>query len=171
MKKLFLFIAFGYLMMGCRALYKPETLFHPDYDLKRYRSFALLFDESKSKDTIDMQQAVGKEIIYQMGLRGYTESFNNADVAIRFDMFPKDVRLLDFEENTFVRSINSRVYYGRTQHFARRGTLLVRVYDLKSKELIWITYLDHINRAGAWTPNLMQIKTKNIFLYYPFRKK
>jgi hypothetical protein len=65
---------------------------------------------------------------------------------------------------------NMRVIYPNTNQYGTKGTLLVRVFDIKKRELVWASYMDRLYRFGHWTPNLMRTKTKNILLQYPFRK-
>lgn len=157
--------------MSCRMVYQTRTYFDGNIDFGKYRTFAITFDESKVQDTIDLQQAIGKEILYQMALRGYKEAPFNPELAVRFDMFPQTVLLNDYMPNPELSSNQTRVLNPNAILYGARGTLLVRVFDIKKQELVWASYIDRLHRFGKWTPNLMRTKTKNILLKYPFQKE
>ncbi len=152
-------------------MYKPQARYMQDVKLDRYRTYALLFKESKSTDTSAFQQAIGKEIIYQMGLRGYTETMYKPDVAIQFELLNQVVRLPEFESSYILKNPGDILYLSKGHHISVKGTLIIRIYELKSKDLIFSTYIDHLNRFGSWNESLLRIKTKNLLIKYPFRKE
>lgn len=171
MKKLPFIISclFVTLLLGsCNRLQLTKLNSQSDYtiDYSKYRTYALSFQPSSNPDTIAMQQAIGKEIIYQMNLRGYREAFPNPELLIHFSLHPKNVEVPEFA--TYRRA---GVTYNQTTHFAVKGALVIRMFDVRTRNLIWATYIDHLNRFGKWDDKLLKVKVKNLFLNFKeFRK-
>ncbi|MCU0324333.1 MAG: DUF4136 domain-containing protein [Spirosomaceae bacterium] len=156
------------LLISCNKilLNKPTSQSDDTIDYSKYRTYALSFETSTNPDTVAMQQAIGREIIYQMNLRGYREAFPTPELLIHFSLHPKNVEVPEFA--TFRRT---GVVYSQGTHFAIKGALVIRMFDVRTRNLVWATYIDRLNRFGKWDDKLLKLKVKNLFINFKeFRK-
>lgn len=156
-------------LQGCikAQLQKPNSQSNFSVDYSKYRTFALSFDQTANEDTIAMQQAIGREIIYQMNLRGYTEALPSPELIVYFSLHPNKVEVPEFQ--SYRRA--GVTYSMSASHYAVKGVLIVRIFDVKTKSILWTTYVDRLNRYAKWDEKLLRLKVKNIFLYFKeFRK-
>ena len=136
MKRIFLFLIFSSVMLGCNSL-KTSFDFDESKDYSAYQTFALLRMNDQLRGAISRPAAVGRAI--DRGLtegfvsRGYVLDEDNADLHVTYILSVEEL-VADYEPLPYTaRGSGAAVPI----EVDRRGTFTIDIVDVSTNELIW----------------------------------
>ena len=169
MKRLFLFIIFSSVALGCSSL-KTSFDFDEETDYSGYQSFALLKINDQLRGAISRPTAVGRAIDRELTAslieRGYVLDEDAADLHVTY--------VLSVEE--LVSEYEPLPYSARGSGATlpiepdRRGTFTIDIIDVSTNELVWRgTATDAVNRNDPKAEENIRNAVNKLMAKFPAR--